>query len=97
MNPSTGECFYEQFSDNPSREELFKRLQIISPAEILCSPNISADTERLLNHRYIQGIRQRIFIFQGDQKPVFCPCWELLLDLFFKLVTQTFPSSDKKY
>ncbi len=51
INPSTGECTYEQFSDNTSREELQKRLQMINPAEILCPSTLSVDTERLLNHR----------------------------------------------
>ncbi|XP_026289767.1 DNA mismatch repair protein Msh3 [Frankliniella occidentalis] len=50
INPSTGECTYEQFSDNSGREELHKRLQMINPAEILCPPAVSKDTERLLNH-----------------------------------------------
>ncbi|XP_034241241.1 DNA mismatch repair protein Msh3-like [Thrips palmi] len=50
VNPSTGECSYEQFQDNSTREELHKRLQIMNPAEILCPTSLSADSERLVNH-----------------------------------------------
>ncbi|KAJ1532088.1 hypothetical protein ONE63_000717 [Megalurothrips usitatus] len=52
VNPATGECIYEQFTDYPSRDELHKRLQMINPAEILCPPDMSADTERLLHHSH---------------------------------------------
>nr|CAD7575798.1 unnamed protein product [Timema californicum] len=63
FDPSTGEMIYDMFEDGANRNELERRLEHLNPTEVIVAENVSANTLKLLQHRYIFIRRQPNEVF----------------------------------
>ncbi|CAG2065600.1 unnamed protein product, partial [Timema podura] len=63
FDPSTGEMIYDMFEDGANRNELERRLEHLNPTEVIVAENVSANTLKLLQHRFIFIRRQPNEIF----------------------------------